>query len=319
MKLLEHPDFEQAIVRAAKYYESRGLRAALIEKDYYVTEALRALVQEAGDKVIFKGGTSLSKGWGLIDRFSEDIDIFLDPQAYSPPLGTNAIDRHLKRLRDAVATVPLTFLKDKSKTFGGFGRNDLFSYTQLFAAPGEVPPYVLLESGIASGREPTETIELQSFLAQFLKETGTSLGASDEGTFQMRLLHFRRTFVEKLFAIHKRVEMWKKDGTEVGTQTRHYYDLYHLAGRDEVRQMLQSEEYGQIKIDYDHVSRKYFPDYYCYPEGMIFAKSDALFPTPEISRMIESEYEQQCKQLCYTPYPSWAEVLARFNELRDLL
>lgn len=73
MKLLEHPDFEQAIVRAAEHFKSRGLRPALIEKDYYITEALRALVQEAGDKVIFKGGTSLSKGWNLIERFSEDI------------------------------------------------------------------------------------------------------------------------------------------------------------------------------------------------------------------------------------------------------
>ncbi len=319
MKLSEHPDFEQAIVRAAEHFKSRGLRPALIEKDYYVTEALRSLVQEAGDKAIFKGGTSLSKGWNLIERFSEDIDIFLDPQAYFPPLGTNAIDRNLKKMRDAVTAVPLIFLKDKSRTFGGFGRNDLFTYTQLFAAPGEVAPYVLLESGIASGREPTETVELQSFLAQFLKETGTSLGASDEGMFPMRLLHFRRTFVEKLFAIHKRIEIWKKDGTEVGGQTRHYYDLYHLAGRDEVRRMLQSEEYGQIKMDYDRVTRQYFPTYYCYPEGMVFAKSEALFPTPEISRMIEPEYEKQCGQLCYTRYPSWAEVLARFNKLRDLL
>jgi Nucleotidyl transferase AbiEii toxin, Type IV TA system len=57
---------------------------------YYVSEALRALVQVAGDNVIFKGGTSLSKGWNLIERFSEDIDIFLDPQAYSPPLGIKA-------------------------------------------------------------------------------------------------------------------------------------------------------------------------------------------------------------------------------------
>ena len=47
MKLSEHPDFEQAIFRAADYFRSRGLRAAFIEKDYYVSEALRALVQVA--------------------------------------------------------------------------------------------------------------------------------------------------------------------------------------------------------------------------------------------------------------------------------
>ena len=98
MKLFEHPDFEQAIIRAADHFRPRGLREAIIEKDYYVTEALRIIEQEAGGKVIFKGGTSLSKGWNLIQRFSEDVDIFLDPTAYDPALGKNAIDRELKKL-----------------------------------------------------------------------------------------------------------------------------------------------------------------------------------------------------------------------------
>jgi hypothetical protein len=62
-----------------------------------VTEALRAIADAAGDKVIFKGGTSLSKGWNLIQRFSEDIDLFLDPLAFEPPLGKNAVDRPLKK------------------------------------------------------------------------------------------------------------------------------------------------------------------------------------------------------------------------------
>src|SRR5213593_103068 len=87
MKLFEHPDFEQAVIRAAEHFRSRGLRAAIIEKDYFVTEALRIIEAEAGARVIFKGGTSLSKGWSLIQRFSEDIDIFLDPTAFTPSLG----------------------------------------------------------------------------------------------------------------------------------------------------------------------------------------------------------------------------------------
>ena len=57
------------------------------------------------DKIIFKGGTSLSKG-NLIHRFSEDVDIFLDPCAYDPPLGKRAIDRALRSLRDAVMGHP---------------------------------------------------------------------------------------------------------------------------------------------------------------------------------------------------------------------
>ena len=102
MKLYEHKDFEQAVLQAAEHFRAQGIRPALIEKDYYVTEALRIIAGAVGDKVIFKGGTSLSKGWNLIRRFSEDVDIFLDPRAFDPVLGKNGIDRELKRLRDAV-------------------------------------------------------------------------------------------------------------------------------------------------------------------------------------------------------------------------
>jgi hypothetical protein len=62
MKLFQHKDFEQAIIRAAEHFDGRGLRPAIIEKDYYVSEALRILALAAPDKIIFKGGTSLAKG-----------------------------------------------------------------------------------------------------------------------------------------------------------------------------------------------------------------------------------------------------------------
>src|SRR5580698_9726176 len=124
MRLFEHPEFEQAILRAAEHFREQGLRPAIIEKDYYVTEALRIISLKSREKVIFKGGTSLSKGWNLIQRFSEDIDLFLDPLAFEPPLGKNAIDRELKKLRDQVGKHPaLKFMDKESQTIGGFGRN----------------------------------------------------------------------------------------------------------------------------------------------------------------------------------------------------
>jgi hypothetical protein len=61
VKLFEHADFEQSILRAAEHFRARGLRPAIIEKDYYVTEAL-CIVAGRGDRIIFKGGTSLAKG-----------------------------------------------------------------------------------------------------------------------------------------------------------------------------------------------------------------------------------------------------------------
>ena len=274
------------------------------------------IAQTEGDRVIFKGGTSLSKGWNLIQRFSEDIDLFLDPGG----LGKKAIDKRLKRLRDAITVgAPLTFLPEESRTIGGMGRNDRFAFDQRFGATREVAGSILLEAGVASGREPVETVELRSLLGQFLNETGASLGAENEGPFAMRLMHFRRTFVEKLFAIHKKVELYKRDGEPVGPHARHYYDLHQLAGREEVVAMLRSSEYDEIKEDYERVSLEYFPDHYSCPEGRSFAASDAVFPPPELAAVLRADYERQCKTLCYGPYPTWEEVMERFGALRTAL
>ena len=135
----------------------------------------------------------------------------------------------------------------------------------------------------------------------------------------MVLLHFRRTFVEKLFAIHKKVEIFKKQGVPIGTHARHYYDLYQLANKREVRNMLNSKEYETIKLDYKKISMKYFPKQYCCPDGMSFANSDAIFPSFDLQGILSTEYTRQCKLLCYQDFPSWEEVLERFRSLQSIL
>ena len=308
------------MIQAADHFKGQGLREALIEKDYYITEALRSIATAYPDKIIFKGGTSLSKGWNLIQRFSEDIDIFLDPAAFKPELGKNAIDRELKKLRDIVKAHPgLELEKDGSHTAGGFGRSDSFNYDQIFATSGEIASRFLVEAGTGSGREPTVTVNLQSYLGRFLQEKGTSLGAQDEEPFPMKLLHFRRTFVEKMFAIHGKVELFKRDKKPIAGYARHYYDLFQLSSQNEVVKMLKSPEYDTIKSDYDKISNKLFPKNYFYPKDMRFSNSEALFPNAQLSTNLATNYEFQCSLLCYSPYPKWKEVLARFEELRDIL
>jgi hypothetical protein len=167
--------------------------------------------------------------------------------------------------------------------------------------------------------EPTALVQLQSFVGQYLLDTGLSLGCENEGVFMMQLMHFRRTFVEKLFAIHKKVEFFIKDGIAVGTHARHYYDLYQLSMREEVTEMLQSEEYVEIKEDYERVSKKYFKRHYLFPTDMSFANSNAVFPSEELSDVLGKEYEQQCEMLCYGTHPPWEIVLDRFRELRSIL
>ena len=223
-------------------------------------------------------------------------------------------------MRQAIEQHPgLKFVEKESQTIGGFGRNDRFEYVQRFAGAGEIRNRVFVEAGTASGREPTDRVRLQSYVGQFLQESGISLGAEDEGPFEMRLLHFRRTFVEKMFAIHAKVEAFKQAGKEIGGYARHYYDLFCLAERPEVLAMLRSEEYGAIKADYDRISRAHFEKSYVAPPGMSFAKSDALFPPTELRAVIAAGFEAQCRVLCFGSFPSWDEVQARLEAIRALL
>jgi hypothetical protein len=135
----------------------------------------------------------------------------------------------------------------------------------------------------------------------------------------MRLLHSRRTFVEKMSAIHAKVEAFKQEGREIGGYARHYYDLHCLAERPEVLAMLRSEEYEVIKADYDRISREHFENSYVAPHGMSFGKSDALFPPAELRAVIAAGFEAQCRVLCFGPFPPWDEVQARLEAIRELL
>jgi len=114
-------------------------------------------------------------------------------------LGKNAIDRELKKLRDAIGRHPaLSFgkrprAKPSEDSDGATG-----SHTPNVGGPDEVANRVLVEAGTESGREPSDIVELRSYLSQFLKQTGHSVGAEDEGSFQFRLLHFRRARIISL-------------------------------------------------------------------------------------------------------------------------
>lgn len=319
MKLFEHPEFPEAIKAVRSYFNHPGLTEQFIEKDYYITESLRIVASQWPDTVIFKGGTSLSKGWKLIERFSEDIDLFLNKNAFTPPAGENKITNELKAIRDAVQKHPgLTLLSNGTNT-KGVSRTSYYDYRQYFSGLGSVKSRILLEMGTRSGSYPITSVRLSSYISDFLTETKNSLEAEDELPFSMNLLHFKRTFVEKLFAIHSKVMRFKDTGKSIGTYARHYYDLFQLAKEPDVREMIEDESYQKIKEDCASISRTHFPHQSDPPIDLMFSSSPALFPTQDIRNNIAKEYQQQCQTLCYGSFPSWEEVEACFEEIREKL
>lgn len=308
------------MLRAAAHH---GFGEQFVEKDYYVTEILRIVALRLGDKVMFKGGTSLSKGWGLITRFSEDIDLFVNPNRFHPRPGKNKVNKILKELAEAVAEHPaLTWLREEGETIGGLGRNDLFAYGTRFGELPGIRAAVRLEPGVQSGTFPTEIVPITSLVAQYLAEQGPGdfAEAEDLTGFDMSLLHYRRTFVEKMFALHGKVMRLQGEGHPLGRDARHYPDLHALAGEHEVRSMLASPEYEQIRRDYDKKSREFFAKSYRPPADLSFADSPALFPEGNLRDQLAAEFETQCRLLFSDDdYPPFDEVLARFEEIRELL
>lgn len=318
MRLHDHDDFAAFVTAAAG---ENDLAEAFVEKDYWITEILRVIAETLPDRAIFKGGTSLSKGWGLLDRFSEDIDLFVDPAVEPAALSKRAVDRLLKQLAtDVEASGGLSLIE--SNTIGGRGRVDTFTYESRFPAIPGFPATVRLEPGVQSGRQPTAEVAMSSLVADLLRARGAvdDLGPIDGlDQFPMTLLHFRRTFVEKLFAIHGKVERLKADGHPLGRDARHYADIHVLAGRDEVVGMLKSGEYLEICCDYDTKSRAFFPKSYRPPEGLRFVDSDALFPPEHLRELIEPDYERECTRLFFRPHPPFTDVLTRLSTIRQLL
>jgi predicted nucleotidyltransferase component of viral defense system len=148
-RLRDHPDDLYALVSAAS--DAMRIPVEFVEKDFWVTELLRTVVSEAaagGAVAVFKGGTSLSKAYRIVERFSEDVDILLVPPA---GLGTEARHRVLKRIcRAAAAHFGLVGDGDVIQSETGIKRNVRFDYLRTsgcLEGPFETSDRVLVAAG----------------------------------------------------------------------------------------------------------------------------------------------------------------------------
>ena len=318
MRLFEHPDFATMMIATGEHV---GMPPQIAEKDYYVTEALRIAHEHFGDKVIFKGDTSLSKGWKLIARFSEDIDLFVHPARFDAQIKTRkSVDRALRGLRDAIDAHPaLSYLVDEGRTTGGAGRQDYFAYVSRFGDLPGIRPLVMAEPGIRSGDHPVQEVLLRSYASEYQAGQGITDIADDLAPFPMVLMYFRRTYVEKLFTLHSHVTHMVETGDDLGRSARHYADVHLLAQTEAVRLMLDSPEFSALKADCDRTSRAFFGPAYSAPAGLSFARSPALFPDEALAERLRRAYERDCAVLFFGPYPTFDEVLRGFELLRGSL
>jgi hypothetical protein len=214
-----------------------GIDAALIEKDYWITHSLWAL-HRSGLQLWFKGGTSLSKGFGLIDRFSEDLDLMVERGAVSvlPEVkswtSTNkgpVAERHAfyRGLADAVAIPGITLELDETR-LDKTGRTaeyiGHYPGLQMHRLPGALSPFVRFEVGRARV-VPLVVVPLSSFVHDYLERKGMLGGYIDNRAHAVRCVHPLVTLLEKLDAVARR---YGREVVEADGFVRHYEDAARI-------------------------------------------------------------------------------------------
>lgn len=214
-----------------------GLPAIAVEKDWWVVKTLEVIfTTKIADHTVFKGGTSLSKAWKLIDRFSEDIDLALDRKFLG--FGREMTGSQVKKLRQQ----SFEFLSDEyfhslEKTFHKYGLQDVklqlteptakdqdpliieVHYPGLIEKSEYIPPRVLIEIGSRSLREPFTVRQFNSMVGEHFKDRPFA-----DSEITIPTVNPERTFLEKIFLLHEEFQK-PVERIKVDRLSRHLYDI----------------------------------------------------------------------------------------------
>ena len=210
--------FHDAIMAASAKF---GFEPTLIEKDYFVTLFLKRATERING-LVFKGGTSLSKCYKLIDRFSEDVDLTLDAEHFTQGRKRNSI-KELIAVCDDLELILLNREKIELHTHGNFNRFEI-QYPIKFQSD-DVKSELIVEMTYIQKSYPSEESEASSYIGDFLKEAGSSTILAEYGLepFCVQVQALQRTLIDKVFAL---CDYYLSGDTE--RNSRHIYDIAKL-------------------------------------------------------------------------------------------
>ena len=290
--------------------------AAFVERDYWITEILRSIAQpienyDAG--VVFKGGTSLSKGWHLIQRMSEDVDILL---VFGETATQNDRDRVLKYLIERVERdIGLAATGNTART--NVHRARSFEYPQQYEHGALTGERVLLELGTRGGPEPHEFLTVRSLVAEVaIRDFGSSPAEFIEfASLDINTLRPERTMFEKIAALHTLATKGATDPTvyeDLKTKLRHTYDVAMLLNDPQMLSALQELDRASILADIEVRSAASW-EWTPRPEGG-FADSPAFTGAFLKHPAVGAAYARALELVVGGPKPSLDEVAALVRE-----
>lgn len=196
-----------------------NIAPAIIEKDYYVTLLLKRITEKCPD-IIFKGGTSLSKCFKIINRFSEDIDIGLNADK-----ATEGMRKNLKTsIKEAIDELGFD-LDNPADIYTRSYYNKYQIKYPISEATAFIKPYLYVETAIFMKPFPFEIREADTYVYRFIKEQKQEQIIEQYGLnpFNIKVQTLDRTFIDKMFALGDYYLTGKTKG-----YSRHLYDLYKI-------------------------------------------------------------------------------------------
>lgn len=311
-----------------------GMSEKAVEKDWWVTLVLKAVFAlPMSQHFVFKGGTSLSKGWKLVERLSEDIDIALAPEAFGKVYKPEPSHSYVKQLKkDGALFTSSVVASDLYLQLRQMGvPEDLVSisvgtiqaklpdkdpqtiyvhYHSLYEANTYVADEVKVEFGVRSLKEPFDEVNILSTIGTHIKVASYS-----EQPFAVRAVLPEKTMIEKLFLLHER---FSREGVGdlliAERQSRHLADIVRLKHREIHHRILGNPGLFQaIAKHRQHYIRLKGVDY-----GQVFLRTLQFVPPPEIRDQFRRDYDLMRAQMIYGESPDFGTIIHELEQLTEI-
>lgn len=299
-----------------------------VEKDLWVSIILQIVFSLSfADKMVFKGGTSLSKVFGKIERFSEDIDLAIDRTYFG--MEGDLTKKQLKKLRKQSSTfVRDIFMQELQETFKKHGLTELsviaepdgegnatypeprkifIEYPSLFHDSQDyIKPRVMLEIGARSLIEPTITTLVKSLVEQSFPDVRTAFVNPDIATAVIE-----KTFLEKAFLLH---ELFTTDaGEHANRKSRHLYDLEKMKDEPFAIPTIQNDELWETISHHRQIFTSmrdvdYTPD---------IRKRIVLVPPPAFIKEWEEDYKAMRESMIFGNSLTFEQLIERMHLLEQ--
>lgn len=305
----------------------QGLPKQAIEKDLWVTAILHILFGlPCADSLVFKGGTSLSKVWRLIGRFSEDIDLAIDRAVFD--LEGDLTKKQVKKLRKASSIfvrdtlyqqleevanqTPLKDLCQIEPEPDGEGdstypepRSIFIRYQSVFDDKLDyIPPVVKVEAGARSLLEPYAETTITSIIEETLPTISTTIA-----DVKVKTAIAEKTFLEKAFLLHELFSVNNK--VEARHRSRHIYDLHMMMQQGVAEKAIPNDELWQTI----HHHRSTLTSMQGVDYSIDIRKNIQLIPPKGSLSNWKKDYEDMSSVMIYGEKPIFAELIYSMNWL----